>query len=775
VLLASLWNGIRGAIARRRIWDWGLLALLTLAALRGWLSLGKIASTRLENVPELAIVWMMKQRILSGGLLAEWSAYEFGGFALVRFLSYPLYDVLALLSIVGNLSLDGLFKGAFLLGYVASAITLYELAYELTGKRAPSLIAGLIYALFPFHLHGPAEAWVHIVFWALLPLLFLCYERSRRARVSGRLPWRHALLMGVLVGCMPLVNTEHALLTAPFLGLYLLWREAGFLWQNKRQIGAVIGFWALAALVALGLSAFFVLPGVIELEYVGIHLKHGAASFQSDELLRDYAVSPALLWRSILRRFGGDYTLPQTPVIGSAFWSIAWYPGVIACVLALLGLRTVRWDGRARALLALLAAAALFVVGEWWPGNLFVRLPFIGRLAAFRGLVWVAFALALFAAWGAQWIMDWLAKRRPRWQPVSRVALPVLVAAFIFLDYYPAMQALRTVPDYFPADEVEAYRWLDAQSAEESFRQGFRSWEYATTHRGFYLQSYALQYDGGLHFWGYYDNGAPRHIWALCSWGDVPTALRLGSVRYVLTRADTDPELLRRIQQEYPKQVWTSEHLTIWENSQWPPYVRAYSASALYLGDPEYRALDILPGLVEQGVALVSGPSDYADDYAAGEIASFDRVIVREPWYRSADRAAEIEQSASGKLFTHQEILAAMPDWSSQPPAAQIAWTRPDPQQIVVNVKNDAPITLMVSEAWYPNWRVYIDGQAEPVWRVNYAFLGAVVPAGEHQVLFRYEKPVYVWIGYGISLLTVAALIVAWLIGRRAHKSEGAK
>ena len=228
MLLASFWNGIRGSIARRRIWDWGLLALLALAALCGWLGAGKIASTRLESVPELAIVWMMKQRILSGGLLAEWSPYEFGGFALVRFLSYPLYDILALLSIVGNLSLDGLFKAAFVLGYVASAITLYEFAYDLTEKRVPSLVAGLIYAIFPFHLHGPAEAWVHVVFWALLPLLFLCYERSRKARAARALPWRHALLMGALVGCMPLVNTEHALLTTPLPGALSALARGGF-------------------------------------------------------------------------------------------------------------------------------------------------------------------------------------------------------------------------------------------------------------------------------------------------------------------------------------------------------------------------------------------------------------------------------------------------------------------------------------------------------------------------------------------------------------------
>ncbi len=780
--------------AWRRPWDWGLLALLVAFALRGWLGPGCLASPRLEMVPELGIIWMAKQRILEGGLLTEWSQYEFAGFPLVRYLSYPLYDALALLSIITNASLEWLFKVTFIAAFVLSAITFYEFVYELNQERAPSLIAALAYALFPFHLHGAAEAWAHALFWALLPLLFLVYERSRRhpdvipsrrhpdvilseaknlapsrmttqeglkglrsSQASG-LRARDGLYLGLLLGLLPIVNSEHTLLTAPFWGLYVILRDASLLWQRRYTWRSLLGFWAIAGLVAVGLAAFFVLPGIIELEYVGIYLKHGAASFQSAELLRDYALPPTLIWRAIVKRLGADYALPRMPVIGSAFWSIAWYPGLVALGLALSGMWHARQDARTRITLVLLGLSLLFVMGSWLPWNPFPRLPFLGRLAAFRGLIFVGFFLSMLVGWGTQGLLRWQGERLAK-SPLYTWGITVVIAALLFLDYLPATKALVTLPGYFPEDEIEAYRWMAAQGT------GFRSWEYTTAHRDNYLRSYALQYDGGAHLWGYYDNGAPRHMWALHSWGDVPTALELGSVRYIVARPyrKQDVQLQEILARGYAQKAWDSASLSIWENPNWQPFVRVYQESALYLGDPEYRALDILPALVAQDVALVAGPSDYADGYSREEIVQFERVIVREPWCRDPTWAAEIERVVPGGVIKHAEVIRLAPTWSSErngAASASVTWRRPGPERIEISVETAEPAVLMVSEAWYPNWHLYVDGREERVWRVNYAFLGARLEAGKHNLLFRYEKPWYVWLGYGITSLTLLAVVV---------------
>lgn len=749
--------------------DGMLLVLLISLGLRGWWQSGHIASPRLEMVPELAIVRMAKARLLEGGPLAEWVPLEFGGFPYVRFLSYPFYDLMALTSIATGIAVDAVFKAAFILAFVLSGLAFYAYAREMTDSRLAGLAGGLIYGLFPFHLHGASEAWVHALFWVITPLVFMGYERVRQR--DKRTP-AQAMAFGAIVGLMPLINTEHTILIAPFFGVYLLVREAGALGQGKHW-GAFIRFWLLASLVAIGLAAFFVIPGIIEMEYVGIHLKHGGESFQSIEMLRDYAVAPSLVWRAMVKRIGLDYPTDNLPVIGRAFWSVAWYPGVIALGLAVLGIWFARREPRLRLSAGLLALACLFVLGRWLPWNPFTHLPYLGRLASFRGTIFVAFFLATCAAWGAQALTTLKVIQTFRLETAylrSALALGLLVA--IMLDYWPATKALTSLPSYFPEDEVRAYQWLAQQEPDEPDKaSSYRSWEYMSAHRDAYLRSYALRYDQGLHSWGYYDNGAPRHMWALYSWGDIPTALYLSSTRYILTRPNkvyeqADVALLRRLtSNDYSKKVWDSEHLTLWENPDYPSLARVYDHSALYLGDPEYRALDILPALVGQGVALVSGPSDYADDYDKQVIDGFDHVIVREPWVRDSAAQKGIQQMLGERLIAHATVLTAPQPWGTAagPSPALLSWRRPGPEAIEVEIHMDRPGILMVSEAWYPNWHAYVDGQETTVWRVNYAFLGVQLGPGQHTVRFRYEKPWYAWLGYGLTVLTLASLaVVAW-------------
>jgi len=736
----------------RRLWDWGILVILVLLSLRGWLRAGHLASPRLEMVPELGITWMAKQRILEGGLLTEWVPYEFAGFPLVRYLSYPVYDALALSSIFTGIALGWLFKALFISTFIFSAITLYECTYELTQQRGAAVVSGLAYALFPFHLQVGSEVLVHALFWALLPLPFLLYEQSRKARP---LHVRHGLYMGLLLGLLPVVNSEHALLIVPFLGVYIILRDGSMLWRHRYHWRSLLGYWTLAGVVALGIAAFFVLPGVIELRYVGIDLKQGSESFQSDDLLRNYVVSPALVLRSIARRLGLDYAFADASVIGHAFWSITWYPGLVALALAGLGVWHKRHDARLRAVLLLLALAVLFVLGSWLPWNPFTHLPFLGRLVAFRGMIFIAFFISICIGWGVAALLG------RRWWILSKWSVTVLLASLLFLDYMPATRALTTLPGYLAWDEVAAYRWMQAQGI------GYRSWEYTTMHRDTYLRSYALKYDGARHLWGYYDNGAPRHMWALYSWGDLPTALKLGSTRYIIARPGSADFSQQPFAQTYRERVWESEHLITWENPNWQPYVRAYQESVLYLGDPEYRALDVLPALVAQNVALVSGRSDYADDYALGDIAQFDHVIVREPWYRDEIVAAHIENALPGRVTKHREVGQVTPGWGHARSSATITWSRPGPERIQVSVHAGQPVTLVVSEAWYPNWHLYVDGQEQTVWRVNYAFLGARLEAGEHSLIFRYQKPWYVWLGYAITSLTLLAAVGQAVIVRR--------
>jgi hypothetical protein len=117
---------------------------------------------------------------------------------------------------------------------------------------------------------------------------------------------------------------------------------------------------------------------------------------------------------------------------------------------------------------------------------------------------------------------------------------------------------------------------------------------------------------------------------------------------------------------------------------------------------------------------------------------------------------------------THQEVLDGRllaPQGASAD--ATLSWQRPGPERIVVNVTCQEPVMVMVSEAWYPNWRLYVDGQEQTAWRVNYAYLGARVQPGSHELVFRYEKPWHVWLGYALSGLTLLGVLCNLAIWRK--------
>jgi hypothetical protein len=63
---------------------------------------------------------------------------------------------------------------------------------------------------------------------------------------------------------------------------------------------------------------------------------------------------------------------------------------------------------------------------------------------------------------------------------------------------------------------------------------------------------------------------------------------------------------------------------------------------------------------------------------------------------------------------------------------------------------------LVLSQTWYPGWRVQVDAKPQPLLRVNYGLTGTVVGAGVHSVIFRYEPSS---LRYG-ALLTGIALLV---------------
>src|SRR4030095_1953094 len=81
-------------------------------------------------------------------------------------------------------------------------------------------------------------------------------------------------------------------------------------------------------------------------------------------------------------------------------------------------------------------------------------------------------------------------------------------------------------------------------------------------------------------------------------------------------------------------------------------------------------------------------------------------------------------------------------------------FTRESPNRFRVETHCLMPKLLIVSQNWYPGWKVRINGQLRPVERVNGTLIGVPVEAGASQLEFSYRPTGFLW-ALG---MTVAAL-----------------
>lgn len=94
-----------------------------------------------------------------------------------------------------------------------------------------------------------------------------------------------------------------------------------------------------------------------------------------------------------------------------------------------------------------------------------------------------------------------------------------------------------------------------------------------------------------------------------------------------------------------------------------------------------------------------------------------------------------------------------------------------EPEIMRYQVSTSAPGMLVTSEVAYPAWKAYIDGEPVEI-ATAFGLLRAVeVPAGTHEVEFRFESPYEVWgMALTISAVVAAGALLAW--SRRAAKAQ---
>jgi hypothetical protein len=100
-------------------------------------------------------------------------------------------------------------------------------------------------------------------------------------------------------------------------------------------------------------------------------------------------------------------------------------------------------------------------------------------------------------------------------------------------------------------------------------------------------------------------------------------------------------------------------------------------------------------------------------------------------------------------------------------PAGNVETVGYEPKRIRLKTRTGVPSILLWNDKYDPQWAVTVDGQAQPVLRCNYLMRGVQVPAGDHEIEFRFRvQPTGLYVSLGA--LALGLVLAGWLyVGER--------
>jgi hypothetical protein len=172
----------------------------------------------------------------------------------------------------------------------------------------------------------------------------------------------------------------------------------------------------------------------------------------------------------------------------------------------------------------------------------------------------------------------------------------------------------------------------------------------------------------------------------------------------------------------------------------------------------------------------MSGARHLALDYLGRDAVVYrnDRALPRAFMVYQArtclDEATTLSTIHGGGVDFRREVLVAGCSGVPMPGAAgasQVQIKAYADDRVAIAATTDAAGYLVLTDAWFPGWRVSVDGVEQTVWRANHALRAVWLPAGQHDVEFRYVPAAFRW-GLLLTLLSAVAVVgLAWGPNRR--------
>lgn len=101
--------------------------------------------------------------------------------------------------------------------------------------------------------------------------------------------------------------------------------------------------------------------------------------------------------------------------------------------------------------------------------------------------------------------------------------------------------------------------------------------------------------------------------------------------------------------------------------------------------------------------------------------------------------------------------------------AADLALLDRRPGEVRARSHSPSPGWLVLSEAYDPGWRAWVNGSPSPLYRADLALLALPLPAGEQDILLRYTAP---WLTAGLAAALLGGLVWLGLLWRDLRRDE---
>jgi hypothetical protein len=356
----------------------------------------------------------------------------------------PFASYVALgLRLIGASSLTAI-KLSMLLSLVVAAVAMFALARAFFGD-AGGVVAATLYTWAPYRavdvfVRGAlAESWG----LALLPLAFLSAERAIRA---GRRRQGWALTAALSWCALLLSHDLVCLMAAPAYAAWcLLWLVPKLRAEGVGAFGSLLPF-GLAHLLAIALAAHFVIPALVEQQYV--HLDTLISLYPWTRYENNFISVSELLFGATPWGFGAFGTPGGMSLFaGGLHWSLALASGL---AIAAVAIRERHVDGPSRAALLLgLAGAAAAAMTLAVSQPLWSSLPLLALLQ----FPWRFLAIASF---GFSFAGGWLIARASAWRWLGTGLAAGVVGLTVLSGWsWFAPSAMHRVPDEVLANERE--------------------------------------------------------------------------------------------------------------------------------------------------------------------------------------------------------------------------------------------------------------------------------------------------------------------------------